>query len=42
MLTRFKDRLFNLLLIVLFLGAVAGSGYYIFKVMTRWSVEGLG
>jgi hypothetical protein len=39
---RLKDRIFNILLIVLFLGAIAGSGYYIYRTMTHWSVEGLG
>ena len=39
---RLKDRLVSILLIVLFIGAIAGSGYYIYKLMTRWSVEGLG
>jgi hypothetical protein len=42
MSTRVKDRIINLLLILLFMGIIAGSGYVVFKMMTRWSVKGLG
>jgi hypothetical protein len=37
-----KDRLGDALLILLFLAVVGGIGYWIFKIMTRWKVKGLG
>ena len=37
-----KDRIINLLLLLFFLTVIAGTGYLIFKIMTRWTVEGLG
>ena len=37
-----KDRILNLLLVLFFLTVIAGTGYLIFKIMTKWSVEGLG
>jgi hypothetical protein len=42
MRTRLKDRLIDLLLIVLFMALIAGSAYFIIKVMTTWRVKGLG
>ncbi|MCI0540837.1 MAG: hypothetical protein L0Z50_37025 [Verrucomicrobiales bacterium] len=37
-----KDRIFNWLLMLFFLALITGTGYLIFKIMTRWTVEGLG
>jgi hypothetical protein len=37
-----KDRLVSALLILLFLAIIAGSGYFVIKIMIRWNVEGLG
>lgn len=37
-----KDRILNLVLLLLFLTAIAGTGYLILKIMTKWTVEGLG
>jgi hypothetical protein len=37
-----KDRLINFLLMLFFLTLIGGTGYLIFKMMTRWAVEGLG
>lgn len=37
-----KDRIVDAILILLFVGAVGGSGYFIFKMMTTWNVKGLG
>jgi hypothetical protein len=37
-----KDHVINLLLMLFFLMVIAGTGYLIFKIMTRWAVEGLG
>jgi hypothetical protein len=42
MQTRTKDRIVSVLLILLFLAAVGGSGYFIFRVMIHWNVKGLG
>jgi hypothetical protein len=42
MRTKLKDRLINLLLIVLFVGVMGGAAFYIVKVMTHWNVKGLG
>jgi hypothetical protein len=42
MRTRTKDRLINLLLILFFVGIMAGSGYYIVRIMMHWSIKGLG
>jgi hypothetical protein len=42
MKTKLKDRLVDLLLIAVFLAVIAGSAYAIIKVMTRWTVKGLG
>lgn len=37
-----KDRILNALLILMFLGIMGGSAYFIFKTMTHWRVKGLG
>jgi hypothetical protein len=37
-----KDRIVNLLLILLFLLIMGGSAYLIFKTMTHWNIKGLG
>ena len=37
-----KDRLVDVVLIVLFLAIVSACVWLVFKAMTRWSVEGLG
>lgn len=42
MRTKTKDKIVNLLLILLFLGIMGASAYYIFKTMTQWRVKGLG
>ena len=42
MRTKVKDRIVSVVLILLFLGAIAGSAYFIIKVMTRWHAPGLG
>jgi hypothetical protein len=42
MRTKTKDRIVNLVLILLFLGIMGGSAYYILKTMTHWRVKGLG
>ena len=42
MKNKWRDRLGDLALILLFLSILAGSAYAIVKIMTRWSVKGLG
>lgn len=42
MKAKLKDRVLDVLLILLFLTIIAGSAYLIFKIMTRWTVKGLG
>ncbi len=42
MKTKFKDRLGDLLLILLFLGIVVGCAYFIMKTMVTWKTKGLG
>ncbi|MFO1497291.1 MAG: hypothetical protein U1G07_02655 [Verrucomicrobiota bacterium] len=42
MRTQIKDRIISFLLIVFFFSLIGGSAYFIFKVMTRWRVKGLG
>ena len=42
MRTQIKDRLVSALLILFFISVIAGSAYFIVKVMTRWTVKGLG
>jgi hypothetical protein len=37
-----KDRIIDWLLVLFFLLIVAGSGYFIIRVMTSWRVKGLG
>ena len=39
---RWKDRLVDVALILLFLIIMAGSAYLILKIMTTWRVKGLG
>jgi hypothetical protein len=42
MTTKLKDRIVNWLLILLFLAVIAGSAYGIVRIMTKWTVKGLG
>lgn len=42
MRTTIKDRIISIILILVFFSAIVGSGYFIFKVMTRWNIKGLG
>jgi hypothetical protein len=42
MRTEIKDRIINAVLIVVFLLAIAGSGYFIVRVMMHWNLKGLG
>jgi hypothetical protein len=42
MRTRTKDRIFDALLILLFLAVVGGAAYFIIHIMTKWHVKGLG
>jgi hypothetical protein len=42
MKTKLKDRIGDVTLIVLFLAILAGSAYAIVRIMTKWSVKGLG
>ena len=42
MRSKLKDRVVDLLVFLFFLTLIVGSGYLIFKIMTRWSVKGLG
>lgn len=42
MRTKFRDRIVDLLVILFFGFLIGGSAYLIFKIMTRWSVQGLG
>ncbi len=42
MRTKIKDRLVSVALILFFLILIAGSAYYIVKIMTRWRIPGLG
>jgi hypothetical protein len=37
-----KDRIVDLLLLLLFLAIMGGAAYFIFKTMTHWNVKGLG
>ena len=39
---KLKDRLVDLALVLLFLASLAGCVYVIIKIMTRWTVKGLG
>ncbi len=39
---KFKDRIVDVLLILLFLTVVSGCAYFILKLMTRWRIKGLG
>lgn len=39
---KFKDRLTDWAVILFFLLFLAGTTYYIIKIMTRWKVKGLG
>ena len=39
---KIKDRLGNAALILFFFALIGVSAYLIFKIMIRWSVEGLG
>ncbi len=42
MKNKFKDRLVDVLLVLLFLAVVSGCAYFILKIMTRWRIKGLG
>ncbi len=42
MKSRWKDRLVDLALILVFLAVVAGSAYWIIKIVKTWRVKGLG
>jgi len=42
MRSKLKDRIVDLLLVLLFGTLIGGSAYLIFKIMIKWSVEGLG
>jgi hypothetical protein len=42
MRTATKDRVINILLVLLFLAVMGGSGYFIVKKMIHWNVKGLG
>ncbi len=42
MKTKLKDRLGDVVLILVFLATVSACARYIFIVMTTWSVKGLG
>lgn len=37
-----RDRLFNAVLIALFLIVVSGCAWMIVRAMTKWSIKGLG
>jgi hypothetical protein len=37
-----KERIVNGILILFFLGLIAGCGWLVIRIMTRWNVEGLG
>ncbi len=39
---KLKDRLGDVLLIVVFVAVLAGSAYAIIRTMTKWSIKGLG
>jgi hypothetical protein len=42
MKNKWRDRIGDLALILLFLAILAASGYAIVKIMTRWTIKGLG
>ena len=42
MRTQIKDRIVNALLILLFLGVIGGSAYFIVRTMMHWNAKGLG
>jgi hypothetical protein len=42
MKSQLKDRLGDVVLILAFLAIIAGSVYAIVKIMTQWSIKGLG
>ena len=42
MKNKLKDRLGDVVLILLFLTIITGLGYAIIKIMTKWNVKGLG
>jgi hypothetical protein len=37
-----KDRIVSALLILLFLGVIGGSAYFIVRTMMHWNAKGLG
>ncbi len=39
---KLKDRLGDVVLIIIFLAILAGSAYAVVKIMTKWSIKGLG
>ena len=39
---KLKDRLGDVVLILLFLAVMGGAAYAIVKIMLRWSIKGLG
>jgi hypothetical protein len=42
MKNKLKDRLGDVILIVVFLAVIGGAAYAIIKTMTKWSIKGLG
>jgi len=42
MRTQIKDRIVIALLILLFLGVMGGSAYFIIRTMMHWNAKGLG
>lgn len=42
MRSKTKERLMDVVLILVFMAIIAGSAYFIIKVMTHWKVKGLG
>ena len=42
MRNQLKDRIINGVLILLFLAIITASAYGLLKIMTQWTVKGLG
>lgn len=42
MQSKFKDRLVDVLIILVFLAIIAGTAYAIIRTMTTWTIKELG
>jgi hypothetical protein len=42
MKAKLKDRIGDVVLVLLFVAILAGTAYAIVKIMTKWTIKGLG